>query len=308
MSYDTLMFFKLIKFIIKIFISVVVLVSAYIGYLYIQSPTVMTRITAMMMGEATGELETIRAGDAAFLNSGLPKNISDESIEEAIEFSRSMDSHALLIYHNDEIILEKYFNDYNAETISDTQSMHKTVLAMMIGIAIDEGIIESVNESASKYLTEWKDDSRKLITIKHLLQQSSGLDYPEFSFHPLSEFNQLMLGEDVTKMTLLQTAYRKPNELFEYNGVNPQNLGLLLQRAYGKRYADLLSEKLWQKIAQDDASVVLDSKENKMPRTYCCLNATARDWLRIGIIMLNEGQFKEKQIVPKSWIREMKKP
>ena len=178
----------------------------------------MTRITAMMMGEATGELETIRAGDTTFLNSGLPKNISDESIEEAIEFSRSMDSHALLIYHNDEIILEKYFNDYNAETISDTQSMHKTVLAMMIGIAIDEGIIESVNESASKYLTEWKDDSRKLITIKHLLQQSSGLDYPEFSFHPLSEFNQLMLGEDVTKMTLLQTAYRKPNELFEYNG------------------------------------------------------------------------------------------
>ncbi|MED6342998.1 MAG: hypothetical protein VX658_01430, partial [Pseudomonadota bacterium] len=131
------MFFKLIKFIIKIFISVVVLVSAYIGYLYIQSPTVMTRITAMMMGEATGELETIRAGDAAFLNSGLPKNISDESIEEAIKFSRNMDSHALLIYHNDEIILEKYFNDYNAETISDTQSMHKTVLAMMIGIAID---------------------------------------------------------------------------------------------------------------------------------------------------------------------------
>ncbi len=308
MSYDTLMFFKLIKFIIKIFISVVVLVSAYIGYLYIQSPTVMTRITAMMMGEATGELETIQAGDAAFLNSGLPKNISDDSIEEAIEFSRSMDSHALLIYQNDEIILEKYFDDYNAETISDTQSMHKTVLAMMVGIAIDEGIIESVNEPASKHLIEWRDDSRNQITIKHLLQQSSGLDYPEFSFHPLSEFNQLMLGEDVTKMTLRQIAYRQPNEIFEYNGVNPQNLGLLLQRAYDKRYADLLSEKIWQKVAQDDASVVLDSDKNQMPRTYCCLNATARDWLRIGTIILNEGKFKDEQIVSKTWINEMKTP
>ena len=118
------MFFKLIKLVIKIFISVVVLVSAYIGYLYIQSPTVMTRITAMMMGEATGELETIRAGDAAFLNSGLPKNISDESIEEAIEFSRSMDSHALLIYHNDEIILEKYFNDFG-KSVSDFYNLKK---------------------------------------------------------------------------------------------------------------------------------------------------------------------------------------
>lgn len=308
MSYDTFMLFKLLKSIAIVIISLVALVSAYVGYLYFQSPTVMTRIAAMMIGDATGELETVQAGDAAFLNSGSPNYISDESIEAAIEFSRKMDSHALLIFQNGEIILEKYFDNNNAKTISDTQSMHKTVLAMMVGIAIDEGIIESVNESASKHLIEWKDDSRNLITIKHLLQQSSGLDYPEFSFHPLSEFNQLMLGEDVTKLTLRQSAYRKPNELFEYNGVNPQNLGLLLQRAYGKRYADLLSEKLWQKIAQDDASVVLDSKKNKMPRTYCCLNATARDWLRIGIIILNEGRFKGKQIVPESWIKEMKTP
>ena len=268
----------------------------------------MTRITSMMMGEPTGELETVKASDAVFINSGSPKNISDESIEAAIKFSEKMESHALLIYQNDEIILEKYFDDYNAETISDTQSMHKTVLAMMVGIAIDEGIIESVNEPASKHLIEWRDDSRNQITIKHLLQQSSGLDYPEFSFHPLSEFNQLMLGEDVTKMTLRQLAYRQPNEIFEYNGVNPQNLGLLLQRAYDKRYADLLSEKIWQKVAQDDASVVLDSDKNQMPRTYCCLNATARDWLRIGTIILNEGKFKDEQIVSKSWINEMKTP
>ena len=165
-----------------------------------------------------------------------------------------------------------------------------------------------LHEPASKHLIEWRDDSRNQITIKHLLQQSSGLNYPEFSFHPLSEFNQLMLGEDVTKMTLRQLAYRQPNEIFEYNGVNPQNLGLLLQRAYDKRYADLLSEKIWQKVAQDDASVVLDSDKNQMPRTYCCLNATARDWLRIGIIILNEGRFKGKQIVPESWIKEMKTP
>lgn len=262
----------------------------------------------MMMGEPTGELETVKASDAVFINSGSPKNILDESIEAAIEFSEKMGSHALLIYQNDEIILEKYFDDYNAETISDTQSMHKTVLAMMVGIAIDEGIIESVNEPASKHLIEWRDDSRNQITIKHLLQQSSGLDYPEFSFHPLSEFNQLMLGEDVTKMTLRQIAYRQPNEIFEYNGVNPQNLGLLLQRAYDKRYADLLSEKIWQKVAQDDASVVLDSDKNQMPRTYCCLNATARDWLRIGTIILNEGKFKDEQIVSKTWINEMKTP
>jgi len=306
--YDTFMFFKLLKFIFNTFVCLLVLISLYIGYLYIQNPTVVSRIASMMMGEATGELEIVKANEAFALNIDSSKNISEESLDAAIQFSKEMGSHALLIYHGGEVILEKYFDGFDAQTISDTQSMHKTVLAMLVGIALDEGVIKSIDEPASNYLDEWKNDSRRLITIKHLLQQSSGLDYPGFSYHPLSDFNQLMLGEDVTKMTLQQKVYRKPNEVFEYNGVNPQNLGLLLQRAYGKRYADLLSEKLWQKIAEDDATVILDSEKYKMPRTYCCLNATARDWLRIGILILNEGKLGQKQIVPKSWIQNMKIP
>tara|TARA_Y100001936_G_scaffold105140_2_gene103332 strand:- start:903 stop:2078 length:1176 start_codon:yes stop_codon:yes gene_type:complete len=302
------MFFKLLKFIFNTFVCLLVLISLYIGYLYIQNPTVVTRIASMMMGEATGELEIVKANEAFALKIGSSKNISEESLDAAIQFSKEMGSHALLIYQGGEVILEKYFDGFDAQTISDTQSMHKTVLAMLVGIALDEGVIKSIDEPASNYLDEWKNDSRKLITIKHLLQQSSGLDYPGFSYHPLSDFNKLMLGEDVTKMTLQQKVYRKPNEVFEYNGVNPQNLGLLLQRAYGKRYADLLSEKLWQKIAEDDATVILDSEKYKMPRTYCCLNATAKDWLRIGILILNEGKLGQKQIVPKSWIRNMKIP
>jgi len=284
---------------------VIALISVYLGYLYSQSPTVMSRIASMMMGEATGELEIVEANETFVIDSGSPDNISKKSIEAAIQFSADMGSHALLIYQDDALILEKYFDGYDTQSISDTQSMHKTVLAMLVGIAIDDGIIGSVDEPASNYLTEWKNDSRNIITIKNLLQQSSGLDYPEFSFNPLSDFNQLMLGEDVTSITLEQKAYRKPNEVFEYNGVNPQNLGLLLQRASGKRYADLLSEKLWQYIAENDATVILDSERNRMPRTYCCLNATARDWLRIGILILNEGKMGQKQLIPKSWVNDM---
>ncbi|HJM99990.1 MAG: serine hydrolase [Gammaproteobacteria bacterium] len=299
------MLFKLLKFILKALVCVIALISVYLGYLYSQSPTVMSRIASMMMGEATGELEIVEANETFVIDSGSPDNISKKSIEAAIQFSADMGSHALLIYQDDALILEKYFDGYDTQSISDTQSMHKTVLAMLVGIAIDDGIIGSVDEPASNYLTEWKNDSRNIITIKNLLQQSSGLDYPEFSFNPLSDFNQLMLGEDVTSITLEQKAYRKPNEVFEYNGVNPQNLGLLLQRASGKRYADLLSEKLWQYIAENDATVILDSERNRMPRTYCCLNATARDWLRIGILILNEGKMGQKQLIPKSWVNDM---
>ena len=176
--YDTFMFFKLLKFIFNAFVFVLVLISLYIGYLYIQNPTVVSRIASMMMGEATGELEIVKANEAFALNIGSSKNISEESLDAAIQFSKEMGSHALLIYHGGEVILEKYFDGFDAQTISDTQSMHKTVLAMLVGIALDEGVIKSIDEPASNYLDEWKNDSRRLITIKHLLQQSSGLDYP----------------------------------------------------------------------------------------------------------------------------------
>ena len=103
------MLFKLLKFIFYTFVSLIVLASLYIGYLYIQNPTVVSRIASMMMGEATGELEIVKANEAFPLNTGSPTNITEDSLQAAIKFSKEMGSHALLIYQGDAIILEKYF-------------------------------------------------------------------------------------------------------------------------------------------------------------------------------------------------------
>ncbi|GIT34780.1 MAG: hypothetical protein Ct9H300mP4_10990 [Gammaproteobacteria bacterium] len=75
------------------------------------------------------------------------------------------------------------------KTQTQTASMHKTVLAILIGIAIDRGYIKEVNEKAFNYISEWSDDDRNKITIKQMLQQSSGIDYPSFSINPLTEWN-----------------------------------------------------------------------------------------------------------------------
>ncbi|MFL2548090.1 MAG: hypothetical protein ACJ0RH_02810 [Gammaproteobacteria bacterium] len=95
------MFLKLFKFIFKIFICLFAAVVIYIGYLYVQSPTVVTRITSMIMGEATGDLEIINANEAFALKYSSSKKISEDSLEAAINFSKNMDSHALLIYQGD---------------------------------------------------------------------------------------------------------------------------------------------------------------------------------------------------------------
>jgi len=104
---------------------------------------------------------------------------------------------------------------------------------------------------------------------------------------------------------LNQAAEKQPGTEFAYNGINPQNLGLLLQRATGQRYSSYLSENLWQYIAEEDSYVILDSEINKMPRMFCCLDAIAKDWLRVGILILNKGILNEKRIVSESWIEQM---
>ena len=90
--------------------------------------------------------------------------------------------------------------------------------------------------------------------------------------------------------------------------MNPQNLGLILQRATGKRYADYLSESLWQHIGATDAYVVLDSEEHRVAHFFCCLNATARSWLQVGMLHLTSGLYDGEQVVPAGWMRDIVTP
>ena len=296
---------KILKILTKLFLTFIILLSLYVAYLYIQNPVVVSRLGSVIMGNTPGIAESVESKTAYPIKKATVKTISDESIQSAIEFSQATGSHALLIYHKEALVLEHYFPGYSKQHLTSTASMHKSVLALLIGIAIDQGFIKSVDQPASDFLREWASDQRNKITIRQMLQQSSGIDYPEFSFHPLGEWNEMVVGDNVLKITLNQAAEKQPGTEFAYNGINPQNLGLLLQRATGQRYSSYLSENLWQYIAEEDSYVILDSEINKMPRMFCCLDAIAKDWLRVGILILNKGILNEKRIVSESWIEQM---
>ena len=296
---------KILKILTKLFLTFIILLSLYVAYLYIQNPVVVSRLGSVIMGNNPGIAESVESNNAFPIKKATVKSISDESIQSAIEYSQATRSHALLIYHKKALVLEHYFPGYSKQHLTSTASMHKSVLALLIGIAIDQGFIKSVDQPASDFLKEWASDQRNKITIRQMLQQSSGIDYPEFSFHPLGEWNEMVVGDNVLKITLNQAAEKQPGTEFAYNGINPQNLGLLLQRATGQRYSSYLSENLWQYIAEEDSYVILDSEINKMPRMFCCLDAIAKDWLRVGILILNKGVLNEKRIVSESWIEQM---
>ena len=292
--------FKTIK---RILLGILILIVGGLAVMFISSPLLTLRMLTLDLGPeeqvAGGQIIVVPAA------ANESRSISETALAAAIAFGEQNDSHALIVYHDQAIQLEHYYPGHDAASFSPTQSMHKSVLAILIGIAIEQGHIASADEPAASYLTEWADDERAGITIRQMLQQNSGIDFPTFGFNPLGGFFRLIFGPDIKPVALNQPLEVEPGSRFDYNSVNPQNLGLIVERATGKRYSQYLSEALWQRLGAPDATIVLDSEERRMARMFCCLNATARSWLHVGLLHLNEGRMAGQQIVPVDWMRQI---
>ena len=186
-------------------------------------------------------------------------------------------------------------------------SMAKSVLALLIGIAISEGHIDSEDDPVAKYLPEWRNDERANITIKHLLQMASGLRRYDDKNDPFSDLVQLYLGDDAAATALSVPAEIEPGTKFQYNNANSQTLGVLLERVTGKRYTEYLSEKLWQPIGAQDAAFWLD-RPGGMAKVFCCFFTTTRGWARLGQLLLHNGKVDSLQVVPTGWLQKMITP
>ena len=95
---------------------------------------------------------------------------------------------------------------------------------------------------------------------------------------------------------------------FDYTNINPEVLGILLQRVSGMSYAEYLSENLWRHVSDDPATVLIDTETTRTPRTFCCLDTTARAWLRFGLLHLNHGWVGDQQVVPEQWMQDVITP
>jgi len=273
---------------------------------YLADPVITTRVLALAVGGSTGPTARVPGGAVPDLVVADPaaRTIPQPVLDQAVAYGAEQDSHALLIWQGGALQLEHYYPGHDATSITPTQSMHKSVLALVVGIAIDQGLIRSVDEPVSTYVPEWAGDGRRQITIRQMLQQSSGIDWPG----GLPGLLRMTLGGNLEQLVLSQGVFAPAGSQFDYNGVNPQVLGIVIARVSGRPYADYLAENLWRQVSSDDAFVELDSDEHRTPRTFCCLGATARSWLRVGLLHLDHGRVGDRQVVPATWMREVVAP
>jgi len=225
------------------------------------------------------------------------------SFDKILEDNKTV---AFLIIKNDTIQYEKYFKGYKQESIIPSFSMAKSVTSILIGCAIDDGLIRSVEEPVTNYIPELKKNGFDKVTIKHLLQMTSALKFSESYFNPFGHAASFYYGRNLKREVAKLKLKGTPGQAFEYVSGNTQLLGLVLERALKvKTVTQYFQEKLWTPLEMEyDASWSIDKKKDGTEKTFCCINARARDFAKIGRLYLNKGNWNGKQVVSEKWVKE----
>jgi CubicO group peptidase (beta-lactamase class C family) len=184
--------------------------------------------------------------------------------------------------------------------------MAKSVTSILIGIAIDEGYIQSVHEPVTNYIPEFKNKGFDKVSIEQVLQMTSGLKFNESYFNPFGDAATYYYGRKLRKSVSKMKLKNPPGTTFEYQSGNTQILGLILERALKTQsVSEYLQEKLWKPLGMEfDASWSIDKKNDGMEKTFCCINARARDFAKIGRLYLNNGNWDGKSIVSENWVKK----
>lgn len=235
----------------------------------------------------------------------------------ANDFLERNRTNALLILKKGKIVSEIYRNNTGPNTRFMSWSMAKSITSMLVGLALSEGRIRSLDQPITDYLPELKTGGYKDVTIRQVLQMRSGVDYEErYDFeHPgvAAHNHETSLVENVTRFadaakTIPTKA--KPGTLFEYKTLDTAVLGWLVERVAGMNAASYLSSRIWEPLgAQADGFYIMDGPPGVGREfTGAGYNATLRDYGRLGQMVLNGGMANGHRILPEAWVREATHP
>jgi CubicO group peptidase (beta-lactamase class C family) len=210
---------------------------------------------------------------------------------------------AFLVIRNDSIVYEKYLNGYDSTSVVTSFSVAKSFVSTLVGIAVAEGAIKSVDEPITNYLPELRKPGFEKITIRHVLDMQSGIDFNESYVNPFGDAAKYYYGLDLKKYVSQMKIKEPPGQRFDYISGNTQILGMIIERATSKPLAQYLQEKMWQPMGMEyDATWSLDSRKHQEAKAYCCINAQAVDFAKLGRLYLNKGNWNGTQLLPEAWV------
>lgn len=216
---------------------------------------------------------------------------------------------AYLVIKDGKIVYERYAENYNENTISGSFSMAKTINALLIGKMLELKKIQSLEDDVKKYVPELTQIPAGKLTIKEVLTMSADIDWNESYWNIFSLTAESYYGNNLDAL-MRKLKLRNDNQqgkLFEYQSCCTQILGYIIKNVSGKTLAENANEYLWQPLgAQSDA--LWSTDKNGMEKSFCCINATARDFARLGQMVLQHGKWNNMQIIDSTYLSQMITP
>lgn len=234
--------------------------------------------------------------------SSLPKSFDFKDNKFLVDdFLKDTQTSGLLVIQDGIIKHESYYLGANENTLFSSNSMGKSFVSALMGIAIDEGYIKSVDEPIGKYIPEFKNTEIENIPIKACLQMASGLDFDEET--DMSKYSmRTLLGTPAMKLISKIALKEDPYTYRRYLSINTEILGEIIRNATGQNLSEYMESKLWKKLGVESDAYWTLSNDKELAMGG--LSISLRDYARFAKLYLNNGKINKEQIIPKDWIKD----
>lgn len=219
----------------------------------------------------------------------------------------SLETVAFMVIINDSITYEKYWHGYSADSISNSFSISKSFVGTLIGVAIKEGSIKSVNQKVCDFLPKFCKGRNAKLTIKNLLTMSSGLNWTEDYYNPIGQTAQAYYGHDLKGLIMNLDVVETPGKIFKYHSSCTQILTFVLEAASNKTISEYASEKLWKPMGAKNHALWNTDVAGGDEKGFCCINSNARDFARLGKLYMQQGSWNGKQLLDSNYIKDATK-
>lgn len=242
------------------------------------------------------------------------------ALEAAVAAARDAGSRALLVMRQGQPVLARYFGADDELSLMPAGVLARPGVAMAVGLALADKRLSSLDDAVSRYLPEWDDEERGRITLRQLLEETSGLesggDTREMLRHPpwndtrrLADFAtsrgmRLVMGNDFARTALGFQLRHEPGGFFNHSPANAQLVAVILERATGMAYERYLEQRLWRPLDAGRAQLALDRRAG-MPAAHCCWLATAPAMARFISLLATDGVDRGQRLLPEGWVQEM---
>lgn len=217
-------------------------------------------------------------------------------------FLQNTSTTSFLILRNDTIVFKRYLNGIKEGENTQLFSVTKVFMTALLGMAIQDKYIPNADVSVKHYFNHLSDTLFQFLTLRNLAQMKSGLNYDEYG--NIFQTLQYYYEKNLTRTIYNAKFDTLPGTLYKYKSIDTQILGECIRKALGnKKILDYFYERLWNNLGiQDTAYWALDSRISRNPKFYGGLNMSARDLAKFGVMVLHNGKFRKKQILPSNWL------